>query len=263
MQDFILSEPWFWVIPNWVQFVLIGVIGDLVGCFSGARFISRLKKRDITKIGSGNPGATNMIREFGFLLGALTFFIDAFKAGIPAVIVYHLYNQGGYTVANGAGGLAFTGAVFEGTQIPVGLFAALLCGVCAVLGHIYPITTGFKGGKGISSGLGLFWLTLGLANPWYLLIGAAVIITLPFTITLTKMGSLCNLSYLAGFGVWQIGMLYAFYGVESIWITLCAVFTLLAVAVSWAAHFKNIRCLLSGEEHPTVMIKFKKKVKKV
>lgn len=263
MQDFILSSAWFWVIPNWVQFILIGVIGYLVGCFSGARFISRLKKRDITKIGSGNPGATNMIREFGFFLGALTFFIDAFKAGIPAVIVYHLYNKGGYAVADSTGGLAFTGAVFEGTQIPVGLFAALLCGVCAVLGHIYPITTRFKGGKGISSGLGLFWLMLGLANPWYLLIGVAVIITLPFAITVTKLGSLCNLSYLAGFGVWQIATLYAVYGAGSVWITMSAVLTLLAVTISWVAHHKNIRCLLSGEERPTVIIKLKKKAKKV
>lgn len=254
-----LSGAWFWGIPNWVQFVLIGVIGYLVGCFSGARFISRLKKRDITKIGSGNPGATNMIREFGFLLGALTFLIDAFKAGIPAVIVYHLYNQGAYAVADAAGGLAVTGAVFEGTQIPVGLFAALLCGGCAVLGHIYPITARFKGGKGISSGVGLFWLMLGLANPWYLLIGLAVIAALPFAITLTKLGSLCNLSYLAGFGVWQIAMLYTVYGAGSVWITLSAVLTLFVVAISWVAHHKNIRCLLSGEERPTIIIKFKSK----
>ena len=38
MKDFILSEPWFWVIPNWVQFVLIAVIAYLVGCFHFARF---------------------------------------------------------------------------------------------------------------------------------------------------------------------------------------------------------------------------------
>ncbi len=263
MKDFVLSEPWFWVIPNWVQFVLIAVIGYLVGCFSAARFISRLKKRDITKIGSGNPGATNMIREFGFCLGALTFFIDAFKAGIPAVIVYHLYNQGSYALVDGTGSLTVEGAVFSQTQIPVGLFAALLFGVCAVLGHIYPVFNRFKGGKGISSGIGLFWLMLGLANPWFWLIGVAVVATLPFLITLTKLGSLCNLSYLAGFGIWQIGTLYAVYGVGSVWITLCAVFTLLAVAISWLAHFKNVRCLLSGEEHPTVMIKFKKHAKKV
>ena len=263
MKDFVLSEPWFWVIPNWVQLILIAVGGYLVGCFSVARVIARLKKRDISKMGSGNPGAMNMTREFGMLLGILTFLLDAFKAGVPAVIVYHLYNQGSYIWMDGMGNPTFTGAVFAGTQIPVGLVAAFLCGACAVLGHIYPITTRFKGGKGISSGIGLFWLMLGVANPWFLLIGFAVVITLPFTITLIKVGSLCTLTYLTGFGVWQMGTLYAVYGAESVWITLCASLTFLVVAVSWLAHCKNLRCLLSGEEHPTVMIKFKKKAKKV
>ena len=129
-----------------------------------------------------------------------------------------------------------------------------------MLGHIYPITTRFKGGKGISSGIGLFWLMMGLANSWYLLVGVAVIAILPFAITFIKAGSLCNMVYLAGFGVWQIGTLYAVFGVGSVWITLCAVCAFLAVAVSWLAHFKNLRCLLSGEERPTVIIKFKKKV---
>ena len=263
MKDFVLSEPWFWVIPNWVQLVLIAVIGYLVGCFSVARVIARLKKQDISKIGSGNPGAMNMTREFGLFLGILTFLLDAFKAGIPAVVVYYLYNQGSYTLVDGMGNPTFTGEVFAGTQIPVGLVAAFLCGACAVLGHIYPITARFKGGKGISSGVGLFWLMLGIANTWFLLIGFAVLITLPFTITLMKVGSLCSMSYLAGFGLWQVWMLYATYGVGNIWITLCAVFSFLVVALSWVAHCKNLRCLLSGEEHTTTMIKFKKKAKKV
>lgn len=263
MKDFVLSEPWFWVIPNWVQLICIAVVGYLIGCFSIARIIARRKKKDISKMGSGNPGAMNMTREFGFGIGVLTFIVDAFKAGVPAIIVYYIYNRGSYAVLDGLGNPTFTGAVFAGTQIPFGLFAALLCGVCAVLGHIYPITTGFKGGKGISSGIGLFWLMLGLANPWFWLIGVGVILTLPFAITLMKVGSLCNLAYLAAFGAWQIGILYTLYGVESIWITLCAVFSFLAVAISWLAHFKNVRCLLSGEEHATVIIKSKKKEKTV
>ncbi len=261
MKDFVLSDPWFWVIPNWVQLVLIAVIGYLVGCFSFARFISRLKKRDISKIGSGNPGAMNMTREFGPVIGFLTFFLDAFKAGIPAIIVYHLYNSGSYAVLDGLGNPTFTGSVFPLTQVPVGLFAAFLCGTSVVLGHIYPINTGFKGGKGISSGVGLFWLMLGMANPWFWLIGLGFCTTWPITISLTGVGSLCSMSYLAGFGVWQIGILFNTYGTGNEWIAWCVVCIFFVVALSWAAHFKNVRCLLSGEEHKTVMIKFKKKKK--
>ena len=69
MKDFVLSDAWFWGIPNWVQFVLIALVAYLVGCFSFARFIAKLKKQDISKLGSGNPGAMNMIRQFGIFIG--------------------------------------------------------------------------------------------------------------------------------------------------------------------------------------------------
>lgn len=253
MKDFVLSEPWFWVIPNWVQFVLIVVIAYLVGCFHFARFYCWIKKKDVSKMGSGNPGAMNMIRNFGAGIGFLTFFFDAFKAGIPTIIVYHLYNVGSYS-----GGIP-TGAVFAETQFPVGCFAAFLCGVCVVLGHVFPATSKFKGGKGISSGVGLFWLMLGMANPWFWLIGFGFILTWPVTISLTKAGSICSMSYLAGFGIWQIGVLFNSYGTGSLWSALCVAFIFGVVALSWVAHHKNIRCLMSGEEHETVLIKKKKK----
>ena len=256
MKDFILSDAWFWVIPNWVQFLVIAFIAYMVGCFSVARFIAKLKHKDISKLGSGNPGAMNMIRHFGVPIGVLTFFLDAMKAGVPAIIVYHFYNQGSY-----AGGIP-TGFVFEGTQFPVGVFAALLCGMCVMLGHIYPVTTGFKGGKGISSSVGLFWIMLGMANSWFWLIAAGILLTWPLTISWSKVGSLCTISYLAGFGVWQIGTLFQAYGTGNVWVSFCVAFVFFVVAFSWLAHYKNMRCLLSGEEHQTVMIKFKKRAKR-
>ena len=255
MKDFVLSDAWFWVIPNWVQFVLIAVISYLVGCFSVARFISKLKKQDISKMGSGNPGAMNMIRQFGPAIGVTTFLLDAIKAGVPAIIVYHFYNVGSYIGVP-------AGYVFAGTRFSVGLFAAFLCGMCVVFGHIYPVTTKFKGGKGISSGVGLFWLMLGMANPWFWLVGFGIVLTWPITISATKVGSLCSLSYLAGFGVWQIGMLFEGFGTGNVWVSFCVAFIFMVVAFSWMAHYKNMRCLLSGEEHQTVIIKFKKKTKK-
>ena len=63
----------------------------LIGCFNFARLISRSKHKDITKMGSGNPGTMNMSREFGLKIGLLTFFCDALKGGVPALISYFLY----------------------------------------------------------------------------------------------------------------------------------------------------------------------------
>ena len=249
----------FYFSKNWWQFLLIAVISYMVGCFNFALLISRMKKNDVSKLGSGNPGAMNMIRNFGPVIGFLTFFLDAFKAGIPAIIVYHLYNKGFYGAFQGE--RVFSGAVFAGTAFPVGCFGAFLSGASVVFGHIYPATRHFKGGKGIASGVGLFWLMLGMANPWYWLLGLGLIIVWPFAITLTKKGSLCALCVLAGFCVWQIGALFAAGGPGNIWVSFSVAFAFFVVALSWVAHHKNIRALLSGEEHETVIFK-KKGLKK-
>ena len=50
---------------DWWQFVVMAVASYFIGCFNFAVIISKLKKKDITKIGSGNPGTMNMSREFG------------------------------------------------------------------------------------------------------------------------------------------------------------------------------------------------------
>lgn len=252
----------FYFSKNWWQFVLIAVGAYLVGSISFARLFSRMKNKDVSKMGSGNPGAMNMIRNFGPVLGFLTFFFDAIKAGGPAILVYHFYNNGFYGMKDAVTGLSnCTGWVFPPTGFPVGCFAACLCGACAVLGHVFPITSGFKGGKGISSGVGFLWLMLGMGNPWFWLIGLGVILTWPIVISLTKVGSLCTLTYLAGFGVWMIGALFSAFGIGNIWVSFCVACIFFVVALSWVAHRKNIRDLLAGEEHQTIIFK-KKGLKK-
>ncbi|MBQ8374124.1 MAG: glycerol-3-phosphate acyltransferase [Clostridia bacterium] len=238
----------FW--ENWYQFVLLMIAGYFIGCLNFAAIIAKIKKKDITKIGSGNPGAMNMTREFGTLVGFLTFFLDAFKGGIPAMIVYFLYGN----------------FAFSGTNFSVGYFAAFLIGAFVVLGHIFPWTMKFKGGKGISSGIGLFWLTLSIEgngiNPVILLIGLGLITLWPILITLTRTGSVISMSFLAIFGCWQIIKLLTLYPANTPFRAVSIFFVFFVVALSWFAHHKNMKCLLSGEEHETVMIKFKKKAKK-
>ena len=75
----------FDITTQWWQLVVIALSCYLIGCFNFAKLISRFKKRDITKIGSGNPGTMNMSREFGLKIGFITFLCDAFKGGVPAL----------------------------------------------------------------------------------------------------------------------------------------------------------------------------------
>jgi len=88
-------------------------------------------KGDIRNIGSGNIGATNVLRTGRKDLAALTLFLDAGKAGIAALIFNHFFGA------------------------PIGYFA----GAAALFGHCFPVWLGFKGGKGVATFYGCLFAT--------------------------------------------------------------------------------------------------------
>ena len=100
------------------------VCAYLMGSFSTSITVSKLfYKTDIRKIGSGNAGATNTLRNFGVKKALLVVLGDGLKAALAMVLA----------------------------KILVGPQAVLYAGCVAVLGHIFPVYYGFKGGKGVMS----------------------------------------------------------------------------------------------------------------
>ncbi len=232
---------------NWWQFVIIAIVCYLVGCFNFAVFISRLKGNDVTKLGSGNPGTMNMSREFGIKIGLITFFCDALKGGVPALIGYFIYR--GYAFAN--------------TGVAVGDFIRYFCGTFVVIGHIFPVTMRFKGGKGIASTLGLFWVSLSCENLWLLLISFAWLLCLVVFILLTEWGSLGSLLGVSTFSVIQLVIFFFRYGNEPLSAYLVWLYALIFIinVLTWCAHHKNLARLFSGEEHRTSLKKLAQKRK--
>jgi glycerol-3-phosphate acyltransferase PlsY len=106
--------------------------GYLIGSVSFARVVARFWGVDISKIGSGNPGATNVVRAVGKGAGILAFLGDFFKAFAPVALSMKLGPVGGVS----------------GTDL--GILAML--GV--LLGHSFPVFFKFKGGKGVSAAMG-------------------------------------------------------------------------------------------------------------
>lgn len=124
------------------------VLAYLLGSLSFAVIVSRLMGLgDPRSYGSGNPGATNVLRSGNKLAAALTLLFDALKGFLPVLAV---------VLWGGPRGLG------EGTAAAVG-FAAFT-------GHVWPVFFGFKGGKGVATALGVL-LAL---NPW---LGAATLMT--------------------------------------------------------------------------------------
>lgn len=114
-----------------LKYILIAAISYILGSLSFSVFASkRIFGRDIREQGSGNAGATNMARVFGWGAGLLTLFCDALKTAVSLYI--------GSRIAGDAG----------------------LCvgGIACFTGHCYPVIHGFKGGKGVSVGAAVAFL---------------------------------------------------------------------------------------------------------
>lgn len=206
----------------WWQIVLVAVLSYFVGNISVARIISKKKNSDVTKLGSGNPGSTNMLRNFGFKVGILNFALDVVKGVIPALVAFLIFKN------------------------KVMLYIA---GVATILGHIYPVIFKFKGGKGIASMLGVFLV----ANP---LITLIVIALATLSWICFEYGSV------ASFLCVTIMTVVEGYSAKSlsqpeqniICILLFAIF-----CVTWWAHRGNITRLLVGKESKVSLIKSTKK----
>ena len=127
---------------------MIALFGYLLGSLNFSIILSRLRGDDVRSHGSGNAGMTNMLRTYGKLPAAMTFIGDFLKGTLAVVL--------GRMVAGAA--LAVYG----------GLFGAL----GALLGHMFPLYFGFKGGKGVATGLGL----LAALDPASFLIVAVIFI---------------------------------------------------------------------------------------
>lgn len=237
MQVFDLAQRWW-------EFAVIAIVCYFVGCFNFAKFISACKKQDISKIGSGNPGTMNMTREFGPIIGVLTFVCDALKGGLPTLAAYLIYRN----------------FVFEGSVVQVSDLTRYLAGFCVIVGHIYPAPMKFKGGKGIASTFGVFWVGLSCESGWFALVGLGVVLFCLGYILVSEWGAVGSLIGVTVFGVMQsivIGVKYAEIEVGAV-VTLVVIFTL--VALTWFAHRANLVRLFSGEEHRTKIIKKKKTV---
>lgn len=230
MKELSFATSWYW-------FLLIAVVCYFVGCFNFAVIIAKTRHKDVHKLGSGNPGTMNMSREFGLKIGFLNFMLDVCKGGVPALICFFI----------------FRGTVFAGTDVLVSDFVRYFAGLFVIIGHIFPVTMKFRGGKGIASTLGLFWFCMSMENPWFLLASFFALVGVLLYIVYTEWGSMGSLLGVTGFSVWQGVIFFLRYEGELFNGYVIALFVLLLLlnALTWTAHRKNLVRLFSGEEHRT------------
>ena len=230
---------------NWWQFLLIALACYLIGSVNFAWIISKTKRKDITQMGSGNPGTMNMVRELGWKAGLLTFVCDALKGGLPLLV----------------GHLLFKDFYFKDSAVEVSDFIRHYCAVFVIVGHIFPATMNYRGGKGIASTLGAFWFSLSCENLWWILIGFGIAVALISFIYFTEWGSLGSLLGVTFCSIAQAVIFVLRYQNTPVDLYLVWVFALLLAfnILTWCAHYINLTRLFAGEEHRTSFKKFIKK----
>ena len=235
----------------WWQFLLLAIGSYLIGSINFSVMISKFLHKDIRKVGSGNPGTLNMSRTFGLKVGVLVLLLDMVKGAVPTLIGLLLYNN----------------FYFNNTTLPISLLAKVLSGFFAVLGHVFPIYTKFKGGKGIATTIGVF----AVCNPLVMVISGALAILFILFTEVGSMGSFLATTpgaIAASFSVYKhyIQANTIFVG-QVLTAVITNLFIVAIIILTWYAHRKNIQRLISGDEHPTNWLqmiresKIKKKLK--
>jgi acyl phosphate:glycerol-3-phosphate acyltransferase len=198
-----------------VSYLSIALASYLLGSIPFGFLLVRIfRNEDIRSRGSGNIGATNVIRSGAKGLGALTFLLDACK-GYVAILV------GGY--------LAILLGVAYGNAVAV-------AAIFAILGHIYTVWLRFKGGKGVATAFGVF---LALA-PWAALASLGVFVVV---FALSRYVSLASILGAAAFPAFALLLKHWEYG---LWLTVVVFLAPLIVIVK---HHENIGRLLHGTEY--------------
>ena len=141
-----------------IELVILLLISYITGSFPTSIVMTRvIKNIDIREHGSGNAGATNVFRVLGWKYAIFVLAFDIFKGWLPTAV--------------------YATIIFQQLPVPDQGLVQILCGFAAVIGHIFPIFTGFKGGKGVGSLIGVLLALYPLVFPLCLLIGVAVITT--------------------------------------------------------------------------------------
>ena len=205
---------------------ILVILAYLIGSIPTSVWVSKsIFKFDIRDYGSGNAGATNSFRVLGPKWGSFVMFIDVLKGVIATslyiLIPYYLTNE------------------LERTNFMI------ILGLAAVVGHIFPIWAGFRGGKGVAT-------ILGMALAIQPAVALLCLVVFAFTLFTTRFVSLSSM--LAGVA-FMVLILFIFDEKE----TLYRLFAIIVAFMVIVTHQKNITRLLNGTENKVPLFRKKNK----
>jgi len=199
-----------------MEIVLLCLLAYLLGSIPSSVWLGRVVYgKDIREHGSKNAGATNTFRVFGKQLGLIVLTLDIGKGVLAMVLANHYIPS------------------FPSNHLSHDLMS-IMAAISCILGHIFPVFVGFKGGKGVATSLGIL---LGM-NPWPTLVCLGIFI---LVFLFSKFVSLASMSA-------ALSLPIVCYGVFNQYQLLNLGFNLTIASLVIIAHRKNIIRLLKKEE---------------
>lgn len=201
----------------------IAIVAYLLGSIPFGYLLVRIfRGEDIRKTGSGNIGATNVARTGSKWLAIATLLLDALKGYLAVAHVFLLAHDHPDKVAQAGPHYLYT--------------LAALAGLCAILGHMFPVWLRFKGGKGVATAVGAF---LAIA-PTAILVSLALFLAVVAVTRYVSLGSVVGAAVFP-FAAWWLNP-----ETRNLHVMLLLAVSSLLVIIR---HKDNIRRLLSGTEN--------------
>jgi len=195
--------------------ILALILAYLAGSIPSAVWAGRLFHGiDVREHGSGNAGATNTVRVLGWKTGIPVLIFDIFKGWLAASLP------------------RFLEAAPDGSEQIMVL--QIVCGMVAILGHVFPLFAGFRGGKGVATTFGVL-LAL---QPWLTLACAGIFLVVLLISGYVSLGSIISVI------MFPVLLLTVFHTTS----LLFKIFAILVAVAVVATHSKNISRLIRGEE---------------
>ncbi len=216
---------------SWLAVLLTAVTAYLLGSINSAVIVSRtLFKEDVREKGSGNAGATNMLRNYGKKAAAYTTIGDLLKS-IVAVLL--------------GGWLLMTVQMTHAQEISVDslrIVGRYMAGMFCVLGHLYPVFFGFRGGKGVMTSLGMI-IILDIR------VAALCLLTFGIVVALSRMVSLSSILavFVAPFLVYLFGTFVD--GHSTLAVGFCTFMVAVISSIVIFQHRTNVVRIIKGTEN--------------
>lgn len=219
------------------------LLAFLLGSVPFGLFIARMKGIDIRQHGSGNIGATNVLRVVGKKYGITCLILDALKGLIPTMLGFTLIRFVGQSETMSIKPLLSYAYEMPAIDQWKAQTLQVVTGLLAILGHNYSPWVGFKGGKGIATSAGVI-IALAPAAILILIIAWFVIFKVSRYVSVASIGVAALLPPIILWGSWHHGKI-----ADGTWNKPLFIFSVVIAALAIWKHRANVKRLMNGTEN--------------